>query len=297
MTAAKTNERPGTRAKVSHVHASAYKAREVLNLIRGKSYAEASEILDFSERDISRDVKKVLDSAVANAEHNDGQIAEELFVAACYADEGPTLKRFRPRARGRASRIRKRTCHITVIVSRFADAELEQLRERESASGRSGSTQAADARRTRVERSKARADAKAAAAEAEQDHDDHEGHDHEDHDHEDHDHVGQGQQSAPEELVEGLVLNPEGPYGPMSAEPLDDGSAPDGFEIKGNNDSMKYHQPDGRWYEKTVAEVYFATAEAAEDAGFTEAGATAADTEADTDSDSADDGADTDEES
>jgi len=288
MTAAKTNERPGTRAKVSHVHTSAYKAREILNLIRNKSYAEASEILDFSERGISREIKKVLDSAVANAEHNDSQIAEELFVAACYADEGPTLKRFRPRARGRASSIRKRTCHITVIVSRFADAELEQLRERESVSGRSGSTQAADARRSRVERSKARAEAK--AAEAEQDHEDHE-------DHEGHDHEGQDQDSAPEELIEGLVLNPEGPFGPMSAEPLEDGSAPDGFDIKGNNDSMKYHQPDGRWYDKTVAEVYFATSEAAEDAGFTEAGAKATDNDADIESDSADDSADTDEES
>ena len=98
----------------------------------------------------------MLDSAVANAEHNDNQVAEELYVSACYADEGPTLKRWRPRARGRATRIRKRTCHITVIVSRYDDEALEALRNREAAAGRSGSSQAAEARRARVAQSKAR---------------------------------------------------------------------------------------------------------------------------------------------
>ena len=116
MAGIKTNERPGTRAKASYVRSSAYKAREVLDLIRGKSYAEAAEILQFSERGIADDILKVLDSAVANAEHNDSQLAEELFVSACYADEGPTLKRWRPRAMGRATRINKRTCHIHVIL-------------------------------------------------------------------------------------------------------------------------------------------------------------------------------------
>lgn len=156
MADTKTNERPGTRAKASYVRSSAYKAREVLDLIRGKSYAEAAEVLQFSERGISEDILKVLDSAVANAEHNDNQVAEELYVSACYADEGPTLKRWRPRARGRATRIRKRTCHITVIVSRYDDEALEALRNREAAAGRSGSSQAAEARRARVAQSKAR---------------------------------------------------------------------------------------------------------------------------------------------
>lgn len=165
MTGAKTNERPGTRAQARYVRSSAYKAREILDLIRGKSYAAASEILDFSERAIARDIKKVLDSAVANAEHNDGLVAEELYVAACYADEGPTLKRWRPRARGRASRIRKRTCHITVIVARYDEAELDLLRAREENRGRSGSTQAAEARRRRVEQSRQRAEERARAAE------------------------------------------------------------------------------------------------------------------------------------
>lgn len=291
MTATKTNERPGTRAKASHVHSSAYKAREILDLIRNKSYAEASEILDFSERGIARDVKKVLDSAVANAEHNDSQVAEELYISACYADEGPTLKRFRPRARGRASRIRKRTCHITVIVTRFEEARLEQLRERESVSGRSGSAQAADARRSRVERSRARAEAKAKAAEEDRDHEDHDTEDDK----------GEGRQadhgSVDTDEVDGLELNPDGPYGAMSAEPLDDGSAPDGFDIKGNVDSMKYHQPDGRWYHSTVAEVYFATTEAAEVAGFIEAGSESDDAESDNADASTDASIDTDKES
>ena len=116
MAGTKTNERPGTRAKASYVRSSAYKAREVLDLIRGKSYAEAAEILQFSERGISEDILKVLDSAVANAEHNDNQVAEELYVSACYADEGPTLKRWRPRAQGRGTRIQKKTSHVTLEV-------------------------------------------------------------------------------------------------------------------------------------------------------------------------------------
>ena len=272
MTAAKTNERPGTRAKASHVRASAYKAREVLNQIRGKSYAQAAEILAFSERGIARDVLKVLDSAVANAEHNDGQLAEELFVSACYADEGSTLKRWRPRARGRATRIRKRTCHITVIVSRYDDVTLDALRDREAATGRAGSTVAAEARRARVAQSKAREEA---------------AHDH-DHDHEDEEPTVEEQAS---EIVDATaasmaaadegsavesadaVADDATPFGPLSHAPLEDGQEmPAGYPIKGNADSMKYHQPEGRWYEKTVAEVWFATAEAAQDAGFVEAG-------------------------
>lgn len=181
MAGIKTNERPGTRAKASYVRSSAYKAREVLDLIRGKSYAEAAEILQFSERGIADDILKVLDSAVANAEHNDSQLAEELFVSACYADEGPTLKRWRPRARGRATRIRKRTCHITVIVSRYSDEALEAMREREAASGRSGSSQAAEARRARVAQSRTR--------------------DEHDHDH-DHDHEEPSVEEQAAEIVE-----------------------------------------------------------------------------------------------
>ncbi|HEX8580726.1 MAG TPA: 50S ribosomal protein L22, partial [Acidimicrobiales bacterium] len=124
----KTNERPGTRAEVRYARMSAYKAREVLDLIRGKDVRRADEILQFTERDAALVIRKCLASAVANAEHNDQQAADDLYVSACFADEGPTLKRWRPRARGRATRIRKRTCHITVIVSRLPDEELARRR-------------------------------------------------------------------------------------------------------------------------------------------------------------------------
>jgi len=182
---AKTNERPGTRAQARNVHTSAYKAREVLNVIRGENVAKALEILDFVERDIALVIRKCLESAIANAEHNDGQSADELYVSACYADEGATMKRWRPRARGRATRIRKRTCHITIIVSRMDDAALALLRA-QSGTSATGNRAAAEARRERVTRSRsAKAEKRAADEEAaEQEHDDH---DHEDHDHEDHD--------------------------------------------------------------------------------------------------------------
>jgi large subunit ribosomal protein L22 len=165
----KTNEgRPGTRAVARHVRVSASKAREVLNLVRGESYGRASEIVAFSERSVAKAVGKCLDSAVANAEHNDQVPAEELFVSACYADEGPTLKRWRPRARGRATPIHKRTCHITVVVSRYNDEELEAMAAQDALRDRAGaSTRAAASRRERVERSRA----VEAASEDEHEHD------------------------------------------------------------------------------------------------------------------------------
>ena len=160
MVGVKTNERPGTRARASYVRSSAYKAREVLNLIRGKSCADAQDILAFSDRDVAQPIGKVLDSALANAEHNDGLDADELYVSACYADEGPTLKRWRPRARGRATRIRKRTCHITVIVSRYDPETLEKVRAKQSQRG----VATAEARRRRVARSRAAAQTEEAAS-------------------------------------------------------------------------------------------------------------------------------------
>jgi large subunit ribosomal protein L22 len=177
----KTNERPGTRASVRYLRVSAYKAREVLDLIRGLHVDDADGVLEFTDRAVAADIRKVLASAVANAEKNDEIDPNELYVSACYADEGPTLKRWRPRARGRATRIRKRTCHITLIVSRMDAKTLEQRRARtEAAVGRGGVRRdAAEARRARV----AKSQAARAAREAEHDHD-HEGHDH-DHDHED----------------------------------------------------------------------------------------------------------------
>ena len=148
--------RPGSRAVAKYVRSSAYKAREVLDLVRGKSYSEAREILTFSERRISNSIAKCLDSAVANAEHNDELDGEELFVAACYADEGPTLKRWRPRARGRATRIRKRTCHITVVVARYSDEELAAIDARMALKGTGRRSSAAEARRRRVAASRER---------------------------------------------------------------------------------------------------------------------------------------------
>lgn len=160
----KTNERPGTRAVVRHVRMSAYKAREVLNLIRGQHISDADDILAFVERDAAIVIRKGLASAVANAQNNDGQDPETLFVSACFADEGPTLKRWRPRARGRATRIRKRTCHITIIVSRMSDVDLARREAKLSApshGGRRAAQRANADRRDRVARSRQRDAAKA----------------------------------------------------------------------------------------------------------------------------------------
>ena len=167
---AKTNERPGTRASVRHLHVSAYKAREVLDLIRGKHVSDADEILQFVERDVAIAIRKVLASAVANAQNNDGQDPETLFVSACYADEGPTMKRWRPRARGRATRIRKRTTHITIIVSRLGERELAQRADKAAAPGHTGrrtAARASEARRERVARSRRRDTEKAGLSEDE----------------------------------------------------------------------------------------------------------------------------------
>ncbi len=130
MTGPKTNERPGTRAVHRYCGMSASKARQVLDLIRGTDVQRAAEILNGTEREAAEVVGKVLTSAVSNAAHNDQQNPEELYVSACYADEGTTMKRWRPRARGRATRIRKRTCHITIVVSRLPADQLALRRAR-----------------------------------------------------------------------------------------------------------------------------------------------------------------------
>ena len=112
-------QRQTVRAQAKWVHSSARKARLVTDQIRGRTVPEARTILAFSQRAIARDVERVLNSAVANAEsradlHLNG---DDLYVSAAYADEGPTMKRWRARARGRVARIRKRTCHITVKLA------------------------------------------------------------------------------------------------------------------------------------------------------------------------------------
>jgi large subunit ribosomal protein L22 len=111
------------RAEAKYVGISARKARIVLDHIRGRSVPEARTILAFTSRVAARDIEKVLASAVANAEANHGLDGDNLILEAAYADEGPTLKRWRARARGRVNRIRKRSCHITIAVREADDAK------------------------------------------------------------------------------------------------------------------------------------------------------------------------------
>ena len=117
MSTIATDDRQRVRAQAKWVRTSARKARLVLDHIRGRTVPEARTILAFTSRAAATDIEKVLRSAVANAEANHGLDGDELVVEAAYADEGPTLKRWKPRARGRVNRIRKRTCHVTLILS------------------------------------------------------------------------------------------------------------------------------------------------------------------------------------
>ena len=112
-----TKDTPQTKATLKYLRTSAYKVREVLDLIRGLDVEAARHVLQFSERGPAVQVLKVLNSAVANADHTLNIPADELKVAVAFADEGPTIKRWRPRARGRATRIRKRTSHLTLTLT------------------------------------------------------------------------------------------------------------------------------------------------------------------------------------
>ncbi|MDQ1424733.1 MAG: large subunit ribosomal protein [Acidimicrobiaceae bacterium] len=176
--ATKVGERVGTKATARYLRGSPTKARVVLDLVRGLHVRDADVVLQFTDREAARAVRKVLASAVANAQNNEQQDPEELYVSACFADEGPTLRRFRPRARGRATRIRKRTCHITIIVSRMSDDELEKRRAKEAsrtpATARR-SRRVASSRRERVARSRQAAAAARGTQPVDHDHD----HDHE----------------------------------------------------------------------------------------------------------------------
>jgi large subunit ribosomal protein L22 len=299
------DDQPLTKATAKYLRGSASKAREVLDLIRGLDVRRADEVLQFTTRDVAKDCRKVLASAVANAVHNDGQDAEELFVLACYADEGPTLRRFRPRARGRATPIRKRTCHITIVVARLSDARLEVLQNRQQAqtvAGRRRAGTTAQSRRDRVQRSRARAESLREGGTSEEPIEV-EGtelpeaaleHLPEDTPAADADVVDESEVVADDvaeeleeeaaeqaatdiaesDLADEAVDAPELPEGAVEAP--EDGSIPDGYPIKGNQNSMKYHVPGGRYYDVTIAEVFFDTAEHAEAAGYE---APAADTE------------------
>lgn len=111
-----------SKAIARYIRMSPHKVRRVLDQIRGRSYREALIILEFMPYRACDPVLKVLRSAVANAEHNQGVNPATLVVSQAYADQGPTLKRFRPRAQGRAYQIRKPTCHITVTVAPGAES-------------------------------------------------------------------------------------------------------------------------------------------------------------------------------
>ncbi len=289
MTIAPTHDRPYSRSTVKFVRMSASKVRVVLDLIRGDHVVDAIETLALSERKASHDIAKALRSAVANANHNEEIPTEELYVSACYADEGPTLKRFRPRARGRAGRVKKRTCHITVEVARLTDEEIARRSARVEAKG-TASTPRAD-RARRVARSKKADDADqvvddAAAAGLEPGSS------------EDSQDTIEAQPEAQEVPVEkpepeegdatpaeepeassatadsdddGEVnAVDESPYGDGSHALVDGDPAkmPEGFEVKGNASSKLYHVPGSAFYKRTNAEIWFANEEAAEAAGF-----------------------------
>ena len=134
-----TDARVQSRAEAKYVRLSARKARVVLEHVRGRTVPEARTILAFTPRAAALDIEKVLGSAVANAESQHALDGDELVVVAAYADEGPTLKRWRARARGRVNRIRKRTCHITVVVAPMG----RQLRERQRGGKSVAATEAA----------------------------------------------------------------------------------------------------------------------------------------------------------
>jgi len=271
-------ERSGTKATAKYVRASASKAREVLDLIRGLDVRTADQVLQFTERHIAHDVRKVLASAVANSVNNDLQDPEELYVVACFADEGPTLKRFRPRARGRASRINKRSCHITVIVARMSDDRIAIVQARAEraggSTGRGRPQSSAASRRARVARSRGE-DEDTTTEETTESTDD----------------GAAAEGSASDEAGDSADQTESAATGSEaestdtaestvaaqwagSVEPLEDaGEAPEGYEIKGNAGSMLYHEPGSRYYKATKAEVWFDSVESAEAAGFAKPGA------------------------
>ena len=239
-------------------------------------------MLQFTERSIAHDIRKVLASAVANATDADSGAyvadADELFVLACFADEGPTLRRFRPRARGRATRIRKRTCHITIVLARMGEDRIEIVQARAE-----GSTGGANAnRRARVERSRKRAEAAKSQIDAI------------DADEAIEDAAEQAIDEAIDEAVDaaepdkqaasagdesdaaGAASEHDARFAPAewagSVTPDADGNGPESHAIKGNAESMLYHTPDSRYYKVTKAEVWFDTEANAEAAGFAKPG-------------------------
>ena len=170
-------ETPSASATVRYLPVSPYKIRQVLELVRGLPVDDAIRVLQLCQKDAADSVLKLLDSAVANAEHNRDLPADEMYIARVWCDEGPTRKSGQARARGRYFRVRKRSSHMTIILARYEAEVLEERRRREEASGRGAAT----AQRRRSERVRRSRQREQAAPEHDHDHD-HEGHDH-DHDH------------------------------------------------------------------------------------------------------------------
>ena len=162
-----TTEFPSATAKARFVRVSASKARRVINLVRGKSVEEALDILRWAPQAASDPVAKVIASAAANAQNNNGLDPRTLVVATVYADEGPTAKRIRPRAQGRAYRIRKRTSHITVIVESHPprDARTESARSRRAQGSKAAAGGTAPAKKAPAKKAATKAPAKKATAE------------------------------------------------------------------------------------------------------------------------------------
>jgi large subunit ribosomal protein L22 len=119
--AAETVEAPMVRASARYLRIAPRKARLVADQVRGMSVPEAQELLDFSTRSAALDIRKLIDSAAANAENNHDLVADEMEIAEIRVDQGPTLKRWRARARGRATRIEKKTCHVFVALRPTAE--------------------------------------------------------------------------------------------------------------------------------------------------------------------------------
>ena len=138
---------PEARATARYLRISPSKVRQVLDDVRGKDVHAARALLRFHPRSASEPVMKVLNSAVANAEHNFHLDEDELYVATCFADEGVTLKRWRPRARGRATRIRKRTSHVTIVLDRLTPDELARRQTQEAGKQSSRAARVAGSRK------------------------------------------------------------------------------------------------------------------------------------------------------
>jgi large subunit ribosomal protein L22 len=153
-------------ASARFIRISPTKTRQVVDLIRGRHIEDARRVLQFTPRGPSETVLKVLNSAIANAEHNRGLAADELIVTRAWVDEGPTLRRFRPRAMGRATRVRKRTCHVSIIVGRAEEflPELEPREPRRARKSADTDEEATEEKKTSRRRSRKKTTAKKTTA-------------------------------------------------------------------------------------------------------------------------------------